>query len=168
MAGPYPNPTPMIIAEQRTRLGEEEKKKANERGNGDSSNGDDATGAPTAAGAAAPRVDRADTALALTGDGDHAAAAKTARSRVARAAGGVRPYEPARVETFTAVVLVLLLAGVVACAAVFPYQWRRDADAAGTKWVRTLAAWSAAEKFPEVDALRPYYPEEAEAPAAAP
>ena len=36
MAGPYPNPTPMIIAEQRTRLGEEEKKKANERGNGDS------------------------------------------------------------------------------------------------------------------------------------
>ena len=65
-------------------------------------------------------------------------------------------------------ILVLLLAGVVACAAVFPYQGVRDADAAGTKWVRTLAAWSAAEGFPEVDALRPYYPEEAEAPAAAP
>ena len=129
MAGPYPNPTPKIIAEQRTRLGEEDKK-ANEKGNRDSSNGDDATGAPTAAGAAAPRVDRADTALDLTGDGDDAAAAKAARSRVARAAGGVRAYEPARVETFTAVILVLLLAGVVACAAVLPYQGVRDADAA--------------------------------------
>ena len=84
MAGPYPNPTPKIIAEQRTRLGEEDKK-ANEKGNRDSSNGDDATGAPTAAGAAAPRVDRADTALDLTGDGDDAGPRRRLRARASPA-----------------------------------------------------------------------------------
>ena len=151
--GPYPgpNPTPQILAEQRARLNEEEEAK---------------TATPPRPPPARKYTAREEEARA------GATPARGPSARPPRATTKTKttvpPYRPARTETFTAVILALLIAGVAACAAVFPYQGVRDADAAGTKWVRTLAAWSAAEKFPEVDALRPYYPEEAEAPAAAP
>jgi hypothetical protein len=58
------------------------------------------------------------------------------------------PYDPARVEAFTAFILVLLVAGVVAVACVFPYQGTREQASDDRRWEVTLARWFARNDFP--------------------
>ena len=58
------------------------------------------------------------------------------------------PYDPARVEAFTAFILVLLVAGIVAVACVFPYQGTRDQASDDRRWEVTLARWFARNDFP--------------------
>ena len=57
------------------------------------------------------------------------------------------PYDPARVEAFTAFILVLLVAGVVAVACVFPYQGTREQASDDRRWEVTLARWFARNDF---------------------
>lgn len=58
------------------------------------------------------------------------------------------PYDPARVEAFTAFILVLLVAGIVAVACVFPYQGTREQASDDRRWEVTLARWFARNDFP--------------------
>jgi hypothetical protein len=58
------------------------------------------------------------------------------------------PYDPARVEAFTAFILVLLVAGIVAVACVFPYQGTREQASDDRRWEVTLARWFARSDFP--------------------
>ena len=58
------------------------------------------------------------------------------------------PYDPARVEAFTAFILVLLVAGIVAVACVFPYQGTREQVSDDRRWEVTLARWFARNDFP--------------------
>ena len=58
------------------------------------------------------------------------------------------PYDPARVEAFTAFILVLLVAGIVAVACVFPYQGTREQASDDRRWEVTLARWFARNEFP--------------------
>ena len=57
------------------------------------------------------------------------------------------PYDPARVEAFTAFILVLLVAGIVAVACVFPYQGTREQASDDRRWEVTLARWFARNDF---------------------
>lgn len=58
------------------------------------------------------------------------------------------PYDPARVEAFTAFILVLLVAGIVAVACVFPYQGTREQASDDQRWEVTLTRWFAQNDFP--------------------
>ena len=57
------------------------------------------------------------------------------------------PYDPARVEAFTAFILALLVAGIVAVACVFPYQGTREQASDDRRWEGTLARWFARNDF---------------------
>ena len=58
------------------------------------------------------------------------------------------PYDPVKVEAFTAVVLCLLVAGFVAVACVFPYQGNQDEQGDDRRWEVTLAKWFAKSNYP--------------------
>ena len=62
--------------------------------------------------------------------------------------GSLPPYRPRVVETFTAAVSLLLVAGVVACASAFPYRAALDRQADARRWEVSLARWSAARDEP--------------------
>ena len=66
------------------------------------------------------------------------------------------PYDPARVEAFTAFILVLLVAGIVAVACVFPYQGTREQASDDRRWEVTLARWFARNDFPAYEPLEAF------------
>ena len=66
------------------------------------------------------------------------------------------PYDPARVEAFTAFILVLLLAGIVAVACVSPYQGTREQASDDRRWEVTLARWFARNDFPAYEPLEAF------------
>jgi hypothetical protein len=51
-------------------------------------------------------------------------------------------------ETFTAVILLLLVVGVVACACAFPYRAVLERKADQRRWEVSLARWTLEEDFP--------------------
>jgi len=67
----------------------------------------------------------------------------------ASAKSTIPPYAPRMTETFTTVILIMLTAGIVACACVFPYVGALDAKADDRRWEITLARWTLAEGLPE-------------------
>lgn len=71
-------------------------------------------------------------------------------------------YNPPMNETFTTFISVLLVAGIVACACVFPYLGTLDAQADDYRWEITLARWTLAEGLPTYDLVAQF----ARAPAA--
>ena len=85
----------------------------------------------------------------------HASASASAKNLIP-------PYAPWMTEAFTTVVLVLLTAGIVACACVFPNLAAIDAKADDRRWEITLAQWTLAEGLPEYQPIARF----ATAPAA--
>ena len=87
--------------------------------------------------------------------GGHASASASAKNLIP-------PYAPRMAEAFTTFVLVLLTAGIVACACVFPNLAAIDAKADDRRWEITLAQWTLAEGLPEYQPIARF----ATAPAA--
>jgi hypothetical protein len=68
----------------------------------------------------------------------------------------IPPYDPVKVEAFTAVIVALFVAGIIAVACVFPYQGTRESSSDDRRWEVTLARWFAENDFPEYAPLEKF------------